>query len=323
MALPSATFTEMVTTTLRDHRKELADNVSKNNALLAILTKKGNVEMADGGYEIAEPLDYQENSTYTRYSGYDTLNVQSSDVLTSAKYDWKQATVAVTCNGRELRSNSGKAAMIKLAKARLDNAMRSAKNGLSSDVYSDGTTANQINGLQALVSNAGTGTVGGIDSSAQTWWKSGVQSAASPIQGGGGITPSATTIQSLMLPLWLQLSRGTDMPDTIVSSNDYFTFYESSLVANQRYMDADEATGGFLTLRYKSAKVIFDGGSGIPTASMYFLNTDFLKLVVHSAANWTRVDDKSSVNQDAVVMPLIWQGNLVCRNRALQGIVKA
>ena len=58
--------------------------------------------------------------------------------------------------------------------------MNSFKNNMSSDIYSDGTSANQINGLQALVSDAGTGTVGGINSTTYTFWKSIVQSAAAP-----------------------------------------------------------------------------------------------------------------------------------------------
>ena len=57
MASPNSTFTEMVTTTLRQHRKELADNVSEHNAFLARLKKKGNTTVIDGGYEIVEPLD--------------------------------------------------------------------------------------------------------------------------------------------------------------------------------------------------------------------------------------------------------------------------
>ena len=54
---------------------------------------------------------------------------------------------------------------------------------------------------------------------------------------------------------------------------------------------------------------------------MYFLNTDYLELVAHKQANWTVLDEKMSVNQDAVVIPIIWQGQLVCSNRSLQGIL--
>jgi hypothetical protein len=323
MASPNTTFTELVTTTLRQHRKELADNVSNHNALSAKLNSGKRIEEIDGGRTIVEPLDYAENSTYQRYSGYDTLNVQASDVLSAAEFDWKQCAIHVTASGLELRSNAGKNQLIKLAKARLTNAMRTARNNMSSDIYSDGTATNQINGLQALVSDAGTGTVGGIISASNTFWLSGVQSAAAPIQGGAGITPSASTIQSLMLPLWLQLTRGGDKPDIIVSSNDYFTFYEQSLTDLKRYTTDDKAQGGFTSLKYKTADVIFDGGSGIPTAHMYFLNTDYLKLVVHKDANWSEVPEQRAINQDAVVIPIIWQGNLVTSNRSLQGVVKA
>jgi hypothetical protein len=323
MASPNSVFTEMVTTTLRNHKKELADNVSNHNALFRRLSKKGKVRVEDGGYSIVCPLDYAENSTYQRYSGFDPLNVSASDVLSAAEFQWKQCAVHVTASGLELRNNSGRNRLMNLVKARLNNAMRSFKNGMSSDLYSDGTATNQINGLQALVSNAGTGTVGGINSTTYTFWKNIVQSAASPLQGGGGITPSATTMESLMLPLYLELTRGEDQPDLIVFSNNYYTFFEQSQTSIKRYMNEAEAEAGFISLKYKRADVMFDGGSGIPASTGYFLNTDFMELVVHQDANMTEVAEKASINQDAVVIPIIWQGNLVCSNRSLQGIVKA
>ncbi len=328
MASPNATFTEMVTTTLREHRKALADNVSNHIALLMWLSKSGKKRTVDGGYEIVEPLDYAENSTYQRYSGYEVLNVQASDVLSAAKYDWKQAAVHVTASGRELRQNSGKNRLIQLVDSRIKNAMRTAKNNMATDVYSDGTATNQINGLQALVADAGTGTVGGINSSTYSFWQNVVQSAASPIQGGGAITPGSGTIQSLMLPLWLRLTRGTDKPDLITADETYFTYYEESLTDLKRYTSDDEGKGGFESLKYKSADVVFDasGGnysSGHPSSHMYFLNTDFMSLVAHEDADWTEVPEQRAVNQDAVVIPMIWQGNLCTSNRSLQGVLKA
>ena len=56
---------------------------------------------------------------------------------------------------------------------------------------------------------------------------------------------------------------------------------------------------------------------------MYFLNTDFLSLVAHEDADWMEVPEQRAVNQDAVVIPLIWQGNLCTSNRSLQGVLKA
>lgn len=323
MASPSSTFTELVSTTWRNHAKDVKDNVSNHNALYRRLADKGQTRREDGGLTIAQPLDYAANGTYQRYSGYDTLNIQQSDVITAAEFQWRQIALNVVASGLELRVNSGGNAIVKLAKARIKNAMRTFKNEFSYDLYADGTLPNQINGLQALVADAGTGTVGGIDSSSWSFWQNAVQSAAAPLQGGGAIIPSATTIESLMLPLWLNQVRGDDSPDIIVASNDYFTFYEQSQVSIKRYTDTTTANGGFISLKYKNADVIFDGGSGIPAAHMYFLNTDYIEMVVHRDADLSVQEDMKPYNQDATVVPILWMGNLVVSNRRLQGVLKA
>ena len=89
---------------------------------------------------------------------------------------------------------------------------------------------------------------------------------------------------------------------------------------------ASDARTVFISLKYKMADVVFDGGSlggGIPTSHAYFLNTNYLGLSVHRDANMTEIPELRSVNQDAVVIPVLWQGNLVCSNRSLQGVMKA
>lgn len=324
MATPSTVFTELVATTWRNHAKDVKDNVSRNNALYNRMTTKGQTRVEDGGLTIAQPLDYNANGTYQRYSGYDVLNIQQSDVITAAEFQWRQIALNVVASGLELRTNSGSNAIVKLAKARIKNAMRTFKNNFSYDLYADGTLPNQIGGLQALVADAGTGTIGGIDSSAWTFWQNAVQSAAAPIQGGGAVTVSATTIETgIMLPLWLNQVRGDDKPDLIVASNDWFSFYEASQVSIKRYTSDEQANGGFTSLKYKNADVIFDGGSGIPNAHMYFLNTDYLELVVHKDANLSVQDDMKPYNQDATVIPVLWMGNMVCSNRRLQAVAKA
>lgn len=323
MPSPNTVFTELVSTTFRKHAKEIKDNVSKNNALLRRIYDKGNVRREDGGLTIVAPLNYAENNTYQRYSGYDVLNVGASDVISAAEYQWRQIAINVVASGLELRTNSGDSRIINLVKSRLKNAIRTFKNNFSADIYSDGTLANQVNGLQALVADAGTGTVGGIDSSTWTFWRNKVQSAAAPIQGGGAIVPGATTIESLMLPLWLSLVRGDDQPDLIVMDNNYFTFFEQSQTSIKRYTDETKANAGFVSLKYKGADVIFDGGSGIPANHAYFLNTDYLEIVVHKDADMTVMDEMKPYNQDAAVVPVLWMGNLVCSNRSLQGVQKA
>jgi hypothetical protein len=207
---------------------------------------------------------------------------------------------------------------MELAKARMKNAIRTFNNNFSSDLYSSGSLSNQVNGLQAIVADVNTNTVGGIDASAWTFWQNKVYDISV-----NGVTLSATTIEgSLMLPLWLQLDRGPDdCPDLIVADNIMYGFYEASQVSIKRYTDKDMVSGGFSSLKYKKADVIYDGNSGIPSTHMYMLNTEYLKLVTHKDADLTELPEQRPVNQDGVVIPLLWQGNLVCSNRAQQGVI--
>lgn len=316
-------WSELASTTYRNHSKEVADNVSKHNALFRRLTEKGRIRLEDGGLTIVQPLDYQANSTYQRYSGFDVLNVNAVDVLTAAEYPWRQVAVNVAASGLEIRTNAGANRIVNFTKAKLKNAQRSMANGLSVDIYSDGTAANQINGLQAIIADSGVGTVGGINASTFPFWQNVVNSAAAPIQGGGAVTFSASTIEAMMLATWLKLTRGTDMPDMIVMSDDLFQFYEQSQTSLKRYAPADDGKGGMISMKYKTADVFFDSSGGIPSQHAYFVNTDYLELVAHQDANMTMMDELRSVNQDAVVIPVLFQGNLVCSARFLQGVVKS
>ena len=317
MASPNATFTGLVTTTMRHHKKKVVDNVTKNNALLTLMKERGNIKTdAAGGYEIAIPLSYAENSTYQRYSGYDTLNIGASDVLSAAKYDWAQVALHVTASGREVKINNSQERMINLVKSRVDVAMATAANNMSIDIYSDGALTNQIAGLANIIQNDGTGTVGGIVSGTYTFWKNKFKEVS-----GTGAT--FATLKAAMNAEWLLQTRGADKPDLIVMSHDFYAIYEGGLQDLQRYADAKMASAGFEALKYKSASVIFDDNTNFGTTAekAYFLNTKYLYLMEHPEARWTEDDEKVPVNQDAVVVPIYWMGAMCTSNRSLQGVV--
>lgn len=318
MASPNSTFTELVSTTFRKHRKEIKDNISNRNALVKYIMKKGNYRKDDGGTTIAVPLDYAENSTYQRYSDWDTLDISASDVISAAEYNWRQIAINVVASGRELRINSGESRIINLAKARIKNALRTFNNNFSTDIYSDGTASNQINGLQALVADAGTGTVGGINSTTYTFWQNNFFDCSTE-----SVTSSASTIEnSMLLPAWLEVDRGPDdQPDLIVMGNTYYQYFESSQVSIKRYMDTSKADAGMATLKYKGADVLYDGNSGLNAQRAYLLNTEYLGLCVHKDADLEIMDEQRPINQDGVVIPILWMGNMTCSNRNQQSVV--
>jgi hypothetical protein len=201
--------------------------------------------------------------------------------------------------------------------------MATAANNMSIDIYSDGALANQINGLGALVTSNGEGTVGGINSTDWPFWRNQFREATGTNAAATLTVANAAIFKGDMNRLWLQTTRGTDRPDLIVMSHDFFSLYEVGEQDKQRYADSDLAKAGFTTLKYKSADVIFDDNTNFATTGerAYFLNTDYLYLVQHREAAWTPDAEKKPTNQDAVVVPIYWMGNMVTTNRSLQGIL--
>lgn len=327
MANPSSTMTEIITTTLRNRSGKVQDNVSKNNALLNRLKKKGKVKTVSGGRTIVQELEYAENGTFKRYSGYEALNISPSDVFTAAEFNYAQAAVAVSISGLEQLQNSGENAIIDLLESRIANAERTMVNNIALDCYSDGTAdgGRQIGGLQLLVSsNPTTGTVGGIDRSTTigSFWRNKKFGA---VADGGGAATSAN-IQSYMNRLYLQLVRGADAPDLIVADNNYYRLYLESLQANQRFASEDMASAGFQTVKYMGADVVLDGGygGGSPTNTMFMLNTDYIYFRPHADRFFVPLgDERFAVNQDAMVKLIGFAGNMTASNMFLQGVLVA
>lgn len=322
--MASPNLSEIVTTTLYNRSKTLADNVSQNTALLARLERKGKRKTFSGGRQIVQELEYGENQTFGWYSGYDPLNIAPSDVFTAAVFDIKQASVAVSISGLEELQNAGEEQMIDLLQSRIENAERTMRNKMSEAAYGDGTAdgGKAIGGLALLASDAGLGTVGGINSTTWNFWRNVVFGGVAD----GGAAVTSANILSYMDRLWLQLVRGTDKPDLIVADNNYYRMYMAALQPQQRFQSAQMAQAGFESLKYMSADVVFDGGMGgdAPVDHMYFLNTDYIYMRPHAKRQMVPLSpDRFSTNQDAMVKLIGWAGNMTTSGRKFQGVLKA
>ena len=319
MAIPNTNYTEIITTTLDNYRDKFADNVLGHNILLKRLNDKGNVDPISGGAKILENLMYAETGTLSWYSGYEQLSVEASDVLTSANFDWKQMNANVTVSGLEEIQNNGKQAVHNLVKARIQVCEKTMQNAMGRALFYSNTEngGKSIGGLQHLVADLPTsGTVGGIDSQAQTWWRNQYYDFSD-----NSVTASSTTIQHAMNLTYLNCIRGTDAPDLLVAGSTYFTYYEESLQPQQRFTDSKMADAGFVSYKYKGADVVYD--KNCSATRIYLLNTDYIFLRPASDRNFVTLDRKAAVNQDAYVVPMYWAGNLTVSNRSLQGVITA
>jgi len=99
MAFPNVS--DIIATTIEKRSRKIADNVTKNNALLARLKQRGRSKPFSGGHIITEALSFAENGNAGFYSGYDVLPIQPQDVITYAQFDIKQAACPVIISGLE------------------------------------------------------------------------------------------------------------------------------------------------------------------------------------------------------------------------------
>jgi hypothetical protein len=314
MAFPNVS--DIVATTIQSRTRQIADNVTKNNALLTRLNQRGNIKTISGGNVIYQELSFAQNGNGGWYSGYDLLPVAAQDVISAAEYNIKQLACPVVISGLEELQNAGREQMIDLLEGRMGVAEATMANLLAAGTYADGTGSGgkELTGLLAAVPlSAVTGVYGGIDRATWAFWRPYVASAAL----------TSANVQGAMNTAWSSLVRGADRPDLIVMDSQMWGIYIASLQANQRFTNPDSAKLGFPSVQYMDADVVLDGGiGGFCTAkTAFFLNTKYIFLRPHSARNMVPLSPnrRYSINQDAAVQILAWAGNMACSGDQFQG----
>ena len=318
MAFANPAISDIVATAIENRSRKLADDVTKNNALLTRLEQRGNQRTISGGSTILEEIMFAENANAGWYSGYDLLPVAAQDMISAAQFDLKQCACPVVWSGLDKLRNSGKEQMIDLLEGRLKASEATMANLLAAGVYSDGTAAGgkQIIGLQAAVPVVGNaGVYGGIDRAAWPFWRTQSTTAGAAID--------KTNVQAAFNTMWASLVRGSDRPDLIVVDNYMWNAYLGSLQAQQRFTDPSTAKLGFPSLLYMDADIVLDGGIGgyAVAKTAYFLNTKYFFYRPHVDRNMVPLDPtkRYAINQDAEVQILAWAGAVTCSGQMFQG----
>ena len=331
MAYANSAISDIIATTIESRTRDVADNLTANNALLRRLDQRGNIKPISGGSVILQELFYNDPSTNfaSSYSGYDTINISPDSPISAAQFNNKFYADAVTISGPEILQNSGREQMIDLMTARIEVAESRLRNLIDYDLHGNGTGngGKAIDGLGALFTTSPTtGTYGGINRANWQFWQPGYFTGTTTV----GAPTTAATIQSAMNVAALSIVRGTDHADLIYAGLTAYQQYVSSLQAIQRVVSDGEgmAGAGFTALKYygggQSADVVLGGGIGGNANSnyMYFINTKFLHFRPHKDRNFVPIGgDRQAVNQDAVVRLIGWAGNLTSSGVQYQSLL--
>lgn len=167
--------------------------------------------------------------------------------------------------------NSSDAQKVPLTRSIIENAVTSHDDEVEIRIFTTSSAGGvEITGLNDLISTAGTGSIGGIDSSIETWWGN----KAEQYTDGSDIEAAATE-------LFNACAKGSGeglQPTHVLSGPDTQALYESQLQALQRFTDSDSADGGFKTLMFKGAKWLYSHKAHATSA--YFVNPKNYQLVV-------------------------------------------
>lgn len=311
-------FDQIISTTLRNYRDKLVDNVTRKIFLIDWLKRGGKMRIENGGEKIVVPILYAFNDTVKSYSGYEVIDLIPQEGIGNAIYDWKQTAGAVTISGAEIRKNSGEYQIINILKSKVTQLELSLANWFNNRLFMDGTgnSGKDIDGLGLFVTVDGSGTVGGINAAIYTWWKNYYVSGAR----------SSTDFDNLMARMttcYNTISKGVDFPDIAITTQAVFEGFESRLVKTISYnigiVDTRTADFGFPNLKFKGCILTWD--DDCPAGNMYMLNSNYLELVTHRDANFELQPFVKPDDQDAKSALILWMGNLVCSNRSKLGII--
>jgi hypothetical protein len=316
----SVDYNALFSTTLQNYQPTLVDNIFKDLVLLNHMNQGGRVVMEEGGTQIVEPVLYEENTTAASYADYDNILLTPQEGITAAIYNWKQIAASIAISGIEEAKNRGTEAIIKLLNAKIMQAEMSIKKLVNDQLLSsnDGTTNPlEFNGIGGFAGSLNT-EIGGIDAATETWWNPTIPA---------GIQNATLSLVN-MANVYNNASKGNDTPDIIITTEPLVSKYESLLTPNVRYQDVAKANAGFQNLMFKQTPVVYDlamPGNQSSNASMYFLNTKYLKLTGMNG-HWftsTPFQQGTVAQKDARYAIVLAYGQLTCSNRSRQGYLSA
>lgn len=334
-------YDALLSTTLNNYHRTLVDNISKTNALMFYLMKKtggrGYKLVSDIGDRMQLPLMYELGNADS-YSGYDTLDVTPMDGITSAFYDWRQASVPIAISSLEEKKNRGEARILSLLESKTTQAEMGIKEFFNKRLLlgAGGATittaySSPINGssfidpLPLLVKYDPTTStvVGNINQATYSWWQNRTFNSIS--------TTFAGFLKELR-QLRLYTSRGPgDGPDLHLVDENTYTLYEQALAVQHRNPSYQKADIPFDNIMFYGSPVTHDelvpdvqGGSetqSTTSGTWWMLNTQFIGCKVDRETNFTNTPFQKPENQDAKVAHILWLGGIGVSNRRKQGVM--
>jgi hypothetical protein len=315
---------QTIVATLWDQTDEIADEITRNNALLRYLEENGEIRRKNLGYEIRKPVLWNDTAVGGFYSGYSSFNLDAVDDLTAFVFAIKQCYEPVAISGREKRANQGDMQLIDLAETKIKAARSRLRNTVNTSLNGLGTAFGglEYDGVRKAVST--TPTSGSYGGQLRTQTFAANQSVS--------VTCTAATIQEQLTSAISLTVQGNEMADLGLQDATNWKLLHSSLTAIQRITNiGDKIKAGGRSLMYDGVEFVLGAGYGGPGAaspglesnSCRLLQTKYWSFDLQSGADFKPLAPTMArpVDQDAFFTVIIVEGNLCCSAPALQVVV--
>jgi len=296
MADATQSWTETVdtfyTTTWSYRKKEATAQAYLKTPFIYWLKSRGRVEYIAGHRRIEIPLEYGDNETIRWIEKGDTVPITDSELATMAYEDWKRVSVSIMRWFEDEQMNRGKARMINLAEMKLGAAERGLYEEFERVMFADGTGTKEPNGLQNIVADDPTaGTVHGINraTAANSWFRN--QTKASTGAASLYLVPDMRNALNNII----RYSRSEISEIAMVTDQTVFELYEEEGYELLQLQSNALFDAGFDTLQFRKRPIMWCPSA--PSGSMYFLNTNYLKLVCDESYWMDMTDWKTIPNQ--------------------------
>ena len=101
------TWSDLLSTTLRNIKAEVADNIFNEFVFLRWLDSRGGVRRNErGGFNIGLPVNYAKNATARAYSGYEAADTTPQNTTTMSFWEWKFYDASISISDEEMLKNS-------------------------------------------------------------------------------------------------------------------------------------------------------------------------------------------------------------------------
>lgn len=324
---------EIFSTSLNNYKLTLADNVFDAFPLFDVMNKeggeintgadgselRGGLVMEDSAADIIEPLLYGKNTTVKSYSGYDIIDTTPPVGVGNAKYAMKQVAGSVTIDRFTERQNSGEEALINLFSSKMEQLEMSFQDAISVMMHADGTGNGSLDimGLDGLVSEATTNTIGGLLETTYGWW-------ANYRDDGAQTSAAYDALIADMRTMYLNLCVKKQHPNFGVTSLAVYGGFEGKLLATINYNIGmgnllRNADYGFENYKFHGVTLTFDNDA--TAGEMRFLNTKYLKFHVDKETYFEAQPFQKPYNQDARTAIVLLYAEMTTSNRRMQGLL--